>query len=340
MIGAEEDRVRERTIAPAMSRRWFVAQLPIALLAARAYAQPRPLPRIGILSPGAPASQMTAPLVEGLRVLGYLEGQNIAFEYRWAPGNFDRLPGLASELVEARVDVIVALATQASVAAKQATATIPVVMAGVADPVASGIIASLGRPGGNVTGTSNMAAAIAGKQLEVLKEAVPRVTRVAVLWNPANKVFQALQLREVQRAGRKLGLQLHLIGAQSSDDLERAFRTITQQRAEALHLLADPLLTANADTMAELIARHRIPAVAGVKRFAEAGAFITYGPNYEDSWRLAAAYVDRILRGAKPADLPVEQSTKFELVINLRTAKSLGLTLPPSLVLRADKLIE
>ena len=283
---------------------------------------------------------MTTTLVEGLRVLGYVEGQSIAFEYRWADGNFDRLPELAAELVHARVDVIVALATQASVAAKHATTTIPVVMAGVSDPVASGIIAGLGRPGGNITGTSNMAAAIAGKQLELLREAMPRVMRVAVLWNPANKVFQQLQLREAQRAGRKLGLQLHLVGAQSGNDLERAFRTMSQERVEALHLLADPMFTANAEMMAELIARHRIPVVAAVKRFADAGAFITYGPNYEDSWRLAAAYVDRILRGAKPADLPVEQSTKFELVINLRTAKSLGLTLPPSLVLRADKLIE
>jgi putative ABC transport system substrate-binding protein len=319
-----------------------MVQLPIALLAAtaRVHAQPRPLPRVGILSPGTPGSQMTAPLVEGLRVLGYIEGQNIAFEYRWAHGNFERLPELAADLVQARVDVIVALATQASVAVRQATTTIPIVMAGVSDPVASGIVASLGRPGGNVTGTSNMAAAIAGKQLEVLRESIPRVARVAVLWNPANKVFQQLQVRETQRAGRKLGLQLYLVGAQSGNDLEQAFRTIAQQRAEALHLLADPMFTANADTIGELIARHRLPTVAAVKRFAEAGAFMTYGPNYEDNWRLAAAYVDRILRGAKPADLPVEQSTKFELVINLRTAKSLGLTLPPSLVLRADKLIE
>lgn len=296
--------------------------------------------RLAILGGGSASPEITAPLVDGLRALGYVEGQNITIEYRWADGKFERLPDLAADLVRLKVDLIVAFATQAAVAAKNATSTIPVVIAGVSDPVGAGVVSSLGRPGGNVTGTSNMAAAVAAKQLALLKEALPKISNVAVLWNPANPVFQEVQLRETTLAGRKLNLQLRIIGARTVDELDRAFSAMTKDRVEALHLLVDPLFGFNAHRIAGLIAKYRVPTVGGSRHYIDAGAFMTYGPNYADGYRHAATYVDRILRGARPADLPVEQSTKFELVINSTAAKALGLTIPSSLLLRADQIIE
>lgn len=296
--------------------------------------------RLAILGGGSPSREITAPLVDGLRALGYVEGQNITIEYRWADGKFERLPDLAADLVRLKVDLIVAFATQAAVAAKNATSTIPVVIAGVSDPVGAGVVSSLGKPGGNVTGTSNMAAAVAAKQLELLKEALPKISNVAVLWNPANPVFQEVQLRETKLAGRKLNLHLRIIGARNVDELDRAFSMMTKDRVEALHLLVDPLFGFNMHRIAGLIAKYRVPTVGGSRHYIDAGAFMTYGPNYAEGYRHAATYVDRILRGARPADLPVEQSTKFELVINSTAAKAFGLTIPSSLLLRADQVIE
>ena len=269
-----------------------------------------------------------------------MEGQNIVIEYRWADGNFERLPELAAELVRLKVDVIVAAVTQASLAAKNATGTIPIVMVAVANPVDSGLIASLARPGANITGTSSMTDEVVGKQLELLKETFPKISQVAALWNPANPVFQAIQRRETEVAARALGLQLHFLEAGGPDDIERAFAAMAKERTKALLVLIDPVFTSNRKRIADLAAKQRLPTVSGIREYVEAGCLIAYGPSFPDMYRRAAYYVDRILKGTKPADLPVEQPMKFELVINLKTAKQIGLTIPQSVLYRADKVIK
>jgi len=269
-----------------------------------------------------------------------VEGQNIAIEYRWAEGRFERLPDLAAELVRLKVDVIVSVVTQASLAAKNATRTIPIVMVAAGDPLGSGLVASLARPGGNVTGPSSMYAELAGKQLELLKETVPKVSRVAVLWNPANAVWQAQMLRATEVAARALGLQLQLLEARGPDELEGAFAAMTRERASALLVQVDVIFALHARRLADLAAKRHLPAMYGSREHVEAGGLMSYAPNIPDLFRRAATYVDKILKGAKPADLPVEQPTRFELIINLKTAKALGLTIPPSLLVRADQVIE
>jgi putative ABC transport system substrate-binding protein len=327
-----------------MDRRAFITMVSGGILAAplAALAQQKPMPVIGVLSPEEPTTPYVGGLRAGLQEMGYLEGRNIQIEYRWAQGKFKRLPDLAAELVRLNVDVIVTYVTQASLEAKKQTSTIPIVMVGVADPVGVGLIASLAHPGGNVTGTSSVAAALVGKQFELLKEIVPKVSRIAALWNPANPAFQALQVRQAEIAARKLGIQLQLLEARAPNEFDAAFAAIDREGTRALIILAEPLWdnNSNTHTLVELVAKRRLAAIAGHRAFADAGGLVAYGANYFNISKLAAVYVDKILKGVKPADLPVEQPTKYELVINLKTAKALGLTLPQSILVRADEIIQ
>jgi len=327
-----------RTV-PIVATAVLLATLAVPLAAP---AQPRARPRIGFLSPSSPAA--TRPLVDafrrGLRERGLVEGSTVTVDYRFAEERFDRLPELAAELVRLRVDALVAVVTQASWAAKKATSTIPIVMVGVGDPVAAGLVTSLARPGGNVTGNSSQAAETAGKSLELLKDVVPDLRRVGVLWNPANRIFQQLMIRETESAARALGLQLQVEGADSAATVERALKRLVAARVQALDVLPDPTLAEQAARVTALAARARLASVGWEARYPEAGGLMAYGPSLSELHRGAADYVARILAGAKPADLPVEQPTKFDFVINLRTAKRLGLTVPPSLLLRADQTIE
>src|SRR5438105_7291873 len=327
-----------------MRRREFItipgtaAALPLAAHAQ----QTAKLPRVGWLSPGSQTSDQNflASFRDGLRELGWMVGQNIAIESRWADGKFERLPDLAAELVRLKVDVIVANVTQASLAAKRATTTIPIVMVGVGDPLGSGLVDSLARPSGNVTGPSSMLAEASAKQLALLKETVPSASPVAVLWNPANPVWQASALKQTEAAARAMGLRLQLLEARGPDELESAFVAMTKERASALFVPADIIFVRHAQQMADLAARHRLPAMYGVREHVEAGGLMSYAASFSVIFRRAATFVDKILKGAKPADLPVEQPTKFELVINLKTAKALGITIPQSVLQLADEVIQ
>ncbi len=301
------------------------------------------LPRVGFLFPASLSDPRIPPFPrafrQGLHELGYVEGQNIAIEFRWAEGQYDRLPGLAAELVRLKVNVIVAAGLPATQAAKQATETIPIIMMNVGDPVASGIVASLARPGGNITGLSLISPALVGKQLEMLKEVVPKVSRVAILANPDNP-SHALLLQHAQDAGRALGVLLQPLRARDRGEIDSAFAAITTERAGAVIVLLDTVLLDHRAGIADHAIRRRLPTVFGVSQFAEAGGLLAYGPNFADQYRRTATYVDKILKGAKPADLPVEQPTTFELVINLKTARALGLTIPQALLLRVDRAIQ
>ena len=274
----------------------------------------------------------------GLRDLGYVEGQNIAIEYRWAEGQLDRLPDLAAELVRLKVDVIVASSTPTALAAKNATRTIPIVFVTAGDPVGSGLVAGIARPGGNITGLSLLAPEIVAKQLQLLKEAVPQASRVAVLSNPANP-YTALMVKETEAAARSLGMWVQLLGVRGADAFDSAFSAVTKGRASALFVLFDPFLFAHRTRIAEFANKNRLPAMYPHREYAETGGLMAYGADIRDNFRRAATYVHKILTGTKPADLPVEQPTKFELVINLKTAKSLALTIPPSVLVRADEVI-
>jgi putative ABC transport system substrate-binding protein len=304
--------------------------------------QPKKIWRIGYLAAptAAGVAHLTEAFLQGLRELGYIEGQNIVIEYRWADGNFQRLPELAAELVRLKVDVIVAVVTQASLAAKNATGTIPIVMVAVANPVDSGLIESLARPGANVTGTSAMTDEVVGKQLQLLKEAFPKISRFAAMWNPANPVFQKLQMREVEDTARALKVTLHKVEARNPEEIERAFKAIAKERTRALHIFPDPVFVAHRGKIADLATKYRLPTVAGDSESAEAGLLMTYGPNYPQLYHRAATYVDKIFKGTKPADIPVERPIRFEFVINLDTAKKIGVTVPQSVLFRADKVIK
>jgi putative ABC transport system substrate-binding protein len=295
---------------------------------------------VGVLSPEGPKTGDVNGLVQGLRELGYVEGGNIRFEYRWAEGRFDRLPELAADLVRLQVNVIVARATQAAEIAKKQTSTIPIVMVGVSDPVGAGLAASLARPGGNVTGTSSLAAALVGKQLELLKLAVPNNRVVATMFNPANVTFQALQVKEAKAASQTLGLQLRFLEVRAPSEFQAAFDTVVQEKIEALLILIDPLFIGNSKALAELSVKSRLITMTGYRTFAEAGALMSYGPNYFDSYKAAAPYVDKILKGNKPADLPIDQSSRFEFVVNMKTAKMLGVEIPMSVLGFANEVIE
>jgi len=279
-----------------------------------------------------------AALRQGLRDLGYSEGQNIVITARYAEGKFERLSALAAELVAMKPDVIVTAGPQPAHAVKESTDTIPIVLAVISDPVREGLVASLARPGGNITGMSFENPELTAKRLELLKQAIPRVKRIAVL---ADATFGPTGgLRELQTAAPALGLELNVIEVRGPDDFNAAFRSARSWRADALVVLASPLLNAHRRKLTEHAARNRLPATYEVRAFVEAGGLMSYGPSFADMYRRAAAYIDKILKGARPADLPVEQASRFELVVNLKTAKALGLTLPPSVLQRADEVIQ
>jgi putative ABC transport system substrate-binding protein len=296
--------------------------------------------RIGWLVYGSPSPESSLVLDEGLRQglrdLGYIEGKNIAIEYRYAEGRPERLPGLAADLVRLKVDLIIAPGDMAKVA-REATGTIPIVMMSSNDPVRAGYVASLAQPGGNVTGVTFIFDELAGKRLELLKEAVPAITRVAVLWNPTHVDNE---FREMQAAARALGIQLQSLELRAPSELDGAIQAASRGRAEALTVAPSRLTAFLRRRIIELAAKARLPVISGWREFAEAGGLLTYGPNRSEGARRAAAYIDKILKGAKPADLPVEQPTRFELVINLKTAKALGLTIPQSVLIRADQVIQ
>jgi putative ABC transport system substrate-binding protein len=296
--------------------------------------------RIGLLSSASASSQeiRVEALRAGLRELGYVEGRNIAIEYRWAEGKYDRLPVLAAELVSLKIDVLVASGTPAISAAKQTTTTVPIVMAGSGDAVASGLVASLARPGGNITGLTDRVPELTAKWLEFLKEAAPNTGRVAVLVNPDNPAFNA-PARALETIATSLNVELQTFGARRPHELENAFAAMAKNRIDAVLVNTDSVFNVNVRAIADLAVKRRLPA-AGSTEFAEAGGAIGYGVAFSDNFRRAASFVDKILRGAKPADLPVEQPTKFELVINLRTARALNLRISEAVLLRADRVIE
>jgi putative tryptophan/tyrosine transport system substrate-binding protein len=322
-----------------MKRREFISVLGSATLAwpiAVRAQQPGEVRRIGVLGE-TPGPQWKA-FRQALGELGYADGQSIALEWRWAEGQRGRFPDLAAELVRLRMDVIVAEGSSAIRAAKTATSTIPIVMTIAGDPVGMGLVSSLNRPGGNITGSSSLSPELYSKQIELLKELVPELTRIGVLWtgNPEAR----LALKKIESAAEALGVHLHLVEAQREAELDSAFSVLTAARPAALLVVADPTFDSLQRQIADLAAKARLPAVYNKSLFAKAGGLLVYGAVYSEFFRRAAYYVDKILKGAKPADLPVEQPTKFELVINLKTAKALGLTVPPALLVRADEVIE
>jgi putative tryptophan/tyrosine transport system substrate-binding protein len=327
------------------TRRTFLGTLAGGLLAAPIAAGAQPtgkVPRIGWL--GGPTRETAQPFVQpflqGLKDLGWVEGQNIVIEWRFGGGRAERLPDLAAELVRLRVDLIVTPSTPTALAAKNATKTIPIVTVSVGDPVELGLVASLARPGGNITGlTGTVSQEIAGKQLELLKETVPKVSRMAVLWNPTTR-GNALALREAEIAARGLGVELQVLEARGLNDFESAFAAMSRKRAGALLVLGDVMFTTHRRRLADLAAKSHLPAMYGTRQFVDDGGLVSYGANILDNFRRAAVYVDKILKGAKPSDLPIERATKFELVLNLKTAKALGLTIPPALLLRVDQAID
>ena len=313
-----------------------MALLAVAVIAE---AQQAKVFKIGVLGPGS--SFVLAPsravFPKALRELGYVEGKSVAIEFRYADNKIDRLPALADELVRLKVDVIITNSTSAAIAAKNATKNIPIIFLGVSDPVASGLIDSLPRPGGNLTGLTNIAPVLAGKRLELLKETVPKLSRVAVLWNPRDS-GSTLNWKESQLPARELGLQLHSVGVGSVDEYENAFKGAVKARSGAVAV--SPLAGSNHNRIVELAAKNRLPTIYYRGDFVESGGLMSYGPEETEIVRRAAFFVDKILTGANPADLPVEQPTKFELIINLKAAKQIGLTIPPNVLARADKVIK
>src|SRR5215471_4108386 len=326
-----------------MDRRAFITIVGGSILAAPLVAdgQAKKTPRIGFLA-GSSAEYIKgriAAFEQALRELGYVDGKSIVIEYRYADGRFERLPNLATELVRLRVDVLVVAGAPAAHAAKNATSVIPIVIGNAADPVGTGLVASLARPGGNITGLSDFNLGLVTKRLELLKQVVPTASRVAVLLNPANPT-NLPQLKEIQTVAPALGVTLLPLEAKEPNDIDRAFAVMRNQQPGALIVFGDLMFGTHQKRMAELALKSRLPAIWAVKENVDAGGLMSYGTNFDDLYRRAAGYVDKILKGTKPADLPVEQPTKFELVINLKTAKALGLTIPQTLLLRADQVIQ
>lgn len=325
------------------SRRPLTALGAMALvMSLAAGAQPAArMPRIGYLGNSSPSleSNLFAAFRQGLRDLGYIDGQNIVIESRWAEGDNDRFSALLADLIRLKVDVIVAAGTPGILAAKQATKTIPIVMAVSGDAVGTSLVDSLARPGGNVTGLTTIVPDLEGKRLELLKAMIPRLSRVAVLWNPANPVDPVI-FKQTQVAARAFGLTVQSLEVRRVQELESVFAALPRERPDALVLLADRFLLTHRKRIVELIAKYRLPAMCAYEDFVSEGALMSYGPSYTDSFRRSAGFVDKILKGAKPRELPVEQPTKLELVINRKTAKALGLTIPPELLVLAEKVIE
>jgi len=327
-----------------IDRRWFILGSLGLLTAPRASEaqQPAKIARLGILGAGSAAGVRLEAFIQGLRDLGYVEGRNLVIEYRNHEGKEERLPALAAELVALKVDVILAVSTLPALAAMKVTRTLPIVFAAAAEPVTSGLVTSLARPGGNVTGMSAVAPELVGKCLELLKQTVPGVTRGVILWQPGapDERTDKDMLKEAEVASRTLGVRLQAVKARRPEDFERAFSDVTKARAGALIVLTSVMFINERRRLVDLAAKNRLPTVYPQRDFVDVGGLMSYGPNGPDLFRRAATLVDKILKGAKPADLPVEQPTKFELVINLKTAKALGLTIPQTLLLQADQVIE
>jgi len=301
--------------------------------------QPAPtMPRIGVLVPGPIFWTRFKAFREAFQSLGYVEGKNFVYEYRNADGKLERLPGLAAELARLKVDLIFTASAEGVSAAKLATKTIPIVFGTAQDPLASGLVESLARPGGNVTGVSVVAPDLNGKRLEILKEIAPRVVRVAFLWSPASPGAQA-NLNDTQAAAQALKLQLRPIEVRGDKDVQGALEAALKQRAQAISTAPDPVVNNGRGQIVGFATKHRLPAAYAAPEFAENDGLMSYAPNYSDLWRRSASFGDKILKGAKPADLPVEQPTKFELIINLKAAKQIGLTVPPQVLARADRVI-
>ena len=325
-----------------VTRRAFIGTLAGGLLTAPLSAQAQPagkVYRVGVLSPGAAPPGPLEALRQGLRELGYEEGRNIAIEWRFAGATDERLPDLARELVHLKVDVIVSINTPPSLAAKRATQTTPIVIARVSDPVRTGLVASFARPGGNITGLSNFSDELSGKRLGLIKELIPAVSRLAVLWNADNPGI-GLSVNELERGSSQFGVHLQVHGVKSANEFPTAFQAIMRERPTALFVFDDVLMTTHKRQILDWAAAVRLPVISQYAEITEAGGLMAYGPNIPELYRRAAIFVDKILKGAKPADLPVEQPEKLDLVINLKTAKALGLTIPQSLLLRADQVIE
>ena len=324
-----------------MKRREFITVLCCAVawpLASRAQGR---IPRVGFM--GNSTAALEANLVdsfrEGLRELGYEEGRNIAIEYRWADGQYERFAALVTELIAAKVDVIVTAGTPAALAVKKATSTVPLVMVAVGDPVGTGLVPSLARPDGNLTGLSSVAPDLEGKRLELLREIVPSVSRIAVFLNSVNP-FHATSMRQAQTAGKTLGIKVQQYDIRKSEDLDGAFAAIRKERPDALLILADRVFLHNRERIVDFTGEQHLPNVNAYKELVEAGGLISYGPSYEDMHKRAAIYVNKILKGAKPGNLPIEQPTKFTLIVNLKAAKALGISMPPAVLSRADEVIE
>jgi putative tryptophan/tyrosine transport system substrate-binding protein len=324
-----------------MRRREFIAGLAgAAALPLAARAQQPAMPVIGFMGPAPAAAYLPRleALRAGLRDLGYVEGKNIVIEFRWA-GRVEQLPEMAAELVRMKVDLILVSSSTYVEPARQATKTIPIVFALDADPVGLGHVASLARPGGNITGLSTLLTDLATKELEILKEAVPQTTRIGILWNPTTP-SHGPAVQAVEAVGEKLGVQLRLVPARTVQEFDGAFSTMTRERMGGFLVIASPLSFSQRAPLAELALKHRLPGMFGSKENVEAGGLMSYGVDYNDLHRRAALYVDKILKGVKPADLPVEQASKYELIINLKTAKALGLTIPETLLATADEVIQ
>ena len=330
-----------------MRRRQFLsllggaALLPLAGLDTVRAQQSSKIRRIGFLgnSTAALEANLIGPFRQGLRDLGYQEGGNVQIEYRWADGNYQRFPKLIAELISSKVDVIVTAGTPASLAVKKATSSIPLVMIAVGEPVATGLVASLARPGGNITGVTSIAPEMEGKRLELLREVVPGISHIAVLWNAASPV-QIIQERETRAAAQVLGVKMLSLGVRTREEIEDALAAIDKERPGALLVLADRLFLHHRTRIMDFATQRRLPGVHAYRELVEAGGLMSYGPSYADMHRRAAWYVEKILKGAKPADLPVERPTKFDLVVNVKAAKAIGVTIPASFLLRADQVIE
>jgi putative ABC transport system substrate-binding protein len=326
-----------------MRRREFITVLGGAAtwpLAARA--QQKPMPVIGVLLPTStsPSAPLMGAFRQGLSDAGYVEGQNVAIEYRYAEDHYDRLPALAADLVDRKVDLIVANSPPAALAAKSATSTIPIVFRGGADPVGDGLVASLARPGGNLTGVSMLLDELTAKRLVLLTELVPRAQVIALLMNPSNRTSAERVIREVEEAARTRGSQLHVLKAGSEGEIDTAFASLVELQAGALVVAADPFLSSRREQIVALASRHAVPSIYAWREFAAAGGLISYGASLTSAFRLVGHYAGKVLNGTKPADLPVQQPTTFELVINLKTAKALGLAVPPTVLAIADEVIE
>jgi putative ABC transport system substrate-binding protein len=303
--------------------------------------QPKKVARIGFLgnSTAALEANLIGPFRDGLRDLGYVEGKNILIEYRWAEGNYERFPALLAELIALKVDVIVTAGTPATQAYQKAKTSIPLVMVAVGDPVGTGIVAALNRPGGNITGLTSISPELEGKRIELLREVIPKLSHIAVMWNPVN-AYHEIEKKEAQAAATALRIKVLYLGVKSQEQLDDAFAQILKERPEALLVLADRVFLHNRARIMDFSVQHRLPGIYAYLELVEAGGLMSYGPSYADMHKRAATYVDKILKGAKPADLPVERPIKFELVINLKAAKQLGLTIPPNVLARADRVIK